>query len=67
VVAETESVKAVRAAADALDARIVAVESALFNMIATGRGQDQLRTPGQMVEKLSKRTHPRYSKRTHPR
>jgi hypothetical protein len=53
VVGESESVNALRAAADVLDARIVAVESRLFNMTATGRGQDQLRTPGQMVEKLA--------------
>jgi hypothetical protein len=33
--------------------RIVAVEAGLFNMTATGRGQDQLRTLSQMVEKLS--------------
>ena len=42
-----------RLAADELDARIVAVESRLFNITATGRGQDMLRTPNQMVEKLS--------------
>jgi photosystem II stability/assembly factor-like uncharacterized protein len=53
VVGEGEPVKALRAAADALDSRIAAVEAGLFNMSATGRGQDQLRTPSQMVEKLS--------------
>src|SRR5205823_893297 len=42
-----------RRAADDLDAKIVDIESRLFNMTATGRGQDQLRTPSQMVEKLS--------------
>ncbi|MBI3402340.1 MAG: sialidase [Acidobacteria bacterium] len=52
VVGDSESVKAVRAAADALDARIVAAESLLFNITATGRGQDFLRTPSQLVEKL---------------
>jgi len=31
----------------------VDVESRLFNMTATGRGQDFLRTPSQLVEKLS--------------
>jgi hypothetical protein len=31
----------------------VAVESRLFNMTSTGRGQDMLRTPNQMFEKLS--------------
>ena len=40
------------ASAEALDAKILAVESHLFNMTSTGRGQDFLRTPGQMVEKL---------------
>ena len=32
---------------------IVAIESQLFNMTATGRGQDLLRLPSQMMEKLS--------------
>ena len=44
--------RAARASAEALDAKILAVESHLFNMTSTGRGQDFLRTPGQMVEKL---------------
>jgi hypothetical protein len=37
---------------DALDEKIVGVESHLFNMTATGRGQDYLRMPSQIVEKL---------------
>src|SRR5262249_3990474 len=45
--------KAVGTAADELDAKIVEIESRLFNMTSTGRGQDQLRTPSQMLEKLS--------------
>ena len=53
IVGDEDSVKPVRAAADDLDARIVAVESRLFNITATGRGQDMLRTPNQMIEKLS--------------
>jgi hypothetical protein len=53
MVAEEEPVKPVRTAADDLDAKIVAVESRLFNITATGRGQDMLRTPNQLVEKLS--------------
>jgi len=53
IVGDGEAVKPVRSAADDLDARIVAVESRLFNIAATGRGQDMLRTPNQMVEKLS--------------
>ncbi len=44
--------RAARTAAEALDAKIAGVESHLFNMTATGRGQDFLRTPSQMVEKL---------------
>jgi hypothetical protein len=31
----------------------VSVESRLFNMTSTGRGQDFLRTPNQVIEKLS--------------
>jgi len=53
LVADDEAGKAVKTAADDLDARIVAIESHLFNIMATGRGQDMLRTPSQMVEKLS--------------
>ncbi|HTK29797.1 MAG TPA: hypothetical protein VL309_09615 [Vicinamibacterales bacterium] len=45
--------KAVRAAAATLDGKIVAIESRLFNTTATGRGQDMLRLPSQLVEKLS--------------
>jgi photosystem II stability/assembly factor-like uncharacterized protein len=48
-----EAARPVKAAADELDAKIVEIESRLFNMTATGRGQDQLRTPSEMVEKLS--------------
>jgi len=50
--AEDEAGKAVRMAADELDTAIVAVESRLFNMTSTGRGQDMLRMPNQMIEKL---------------
>jgi len=46
-------VKDVRDAADNLDHKIADIESRLFNITATGRGQDQLRTASQMVEKLS--------------
>jgi hypothetical protein len=44
--------KDVQAAADDLEKQIVAIESRLFNLTATGRGQDFLRTPSQMMEKL---------------
>jgi photosystem II stability/assembly factor-like uncharacterized protein len=50
---DNEATKSVRAAADELDGKIVEIESRLFNMTSTGRGQDFLRTPSQMVEKLS--------------
>ena len=45
--------KEVKSAADDLEKQIVDVESRLYNMTATGRGQDFLRTPSQLVEKLS--------------
>jgi photosystem II stability/assembly factor-like uncharacterized protein len=46
------SIQDVRAAADNLEKAVVDVESRLFNMTATGRGQDFLRTPNQTIEKL---------------
>jgi len=52
VSAEDEAGKAVRMGTDDLDTAIVSVESRLFNMTSTGRGQDMLRTPNQMIEKL---------------
>jgi photosystem II stability/assembly factor-like uncharacterized protein len=52
LVGDTESGKAIAANADSLDKQIVAVESRLFNMTATGRGQDFLRMPSQLIEKL---------------
>jgi photosystem II stability/assembly factor-like uncharacterized protein len=42
-----------KAAAADLEKQIVDVESRLFNLTATGRGQDFLRTPSQMMEKLA--------------
>ena len=53
VIGECEAQQTALTAAADLDAKIAAVESRLFNLTATGRGQDQLRTPSQMVEKLS--------------
>ncbi len=50
---DDEAARAVKTAADELDTKIVEIESKLFNMTSTGRGQDQLRTPSQLVEKLS--------------
>jgi hypothetical protein len=48
-----DAAKSVRTAIEELDAKIVEIEARLFNMTATGRGQDFLRTPSQMIEKLS--------------
>ena len=52
-VGDKDDMKAVRTAADELDGRLADIEARLFNITATGRGQDQLRTPSQMVDKLS--------------
>jgi hypothetical protein len=43
----------VTAAADALEKDIVELESRLVNLTATGRGQDFLRTPSQLIDKLT--------------
>jgi photosystem II stability/assembly factor-like uncharacterized protein len=48
-----DSVKDVLAAADEVEKQIVDVESGLLNLTATGRGQDFLRTPSQLVDKLT--------------
>jgi hypothetical protein len=48
-----EAGKEVKRLAEELDAKIVDIESRLFNTTATGRGQDMLRTSSQMVEKLA--------------
>jgi len=53
VIGNDDAVKPLSVAADGLEARIVAVESRLFNITSTGRGQDMLRTPNQMIEKLA--------------
>jgi hypothetical protein len=53
VIGNDDAGKPVSVAADGLDARIVAVESRLFNITSTGRGQDMLRTPNQILEKLA--------------
>jgi hypothetical protein len=50
---DDDAAKSVKTAVDELDAKIVEIESKLFNMTSTGRGQDQLRTSSQMFEKLS--------------
>jgi len=53
IVGDSEAGKAIAASAADLDKQIVAVESHLFNMMATGRGQDFLRMPSQLIEKLA--------------
>ncbi|HEY7293250.1 MAG TPA: hypothetical protein VH583_25670 [Vicinamibacterales bacterium] len=42
----------VKAAADDLEKQLVDIESRQVNLTATGRGQDFLRTPSQMIDKL---------------
>jgi photosystem II stability/assembly factor-like uncharacterized protein len=44
--------EAIRSASDALDEKLVSVEDELFQRKVTGRGQDQLRWPAQLVQKL---------------
>jgi hypothetical protein len=43
----------VTAAADALEKQLVEIEARQLNLTATGRGQDFLRTPSQMMDKLA--------------
>jgi hypothetical protein len=52
-VGDDAAAKELRAAGDDLDKKVIAVEERLFNMTATGRGQDALRMPSQMMEKLT--------------
>ena len=44
--------KAVKAAAEALDKKIIAAEEPLHQMRQTGRGQDLLRYPGKLIDHL---------------
>ncbi len=44
--------KAVKAAAEALDKKIIAAEEPLHQLRQTGRGQDLLRYPGQLIDHL---------------
>ena len=44
--------QAVKSAADELDKKIVVVEEQLFQMKITGRGQDMIRYPTQLVGKI---------------
>ena len=49
---EDEPGKAVAASGKALDQKLVAIEEKLFQMRVTGRGQDLLRYPSELLEKL---------------
>ncbi len=51
-VADDESGKAVKASAEALDKKILAAEEPLHQVRQTGRGQDLLRYPGQLIDHL---------------
>jgi photosystem II stability/assembly factor-like uncharacterized protein len=51
--ADDEAGRAAKAKAEELDKKILALEAKLFNVTSTGRGQDQLRLPSQLIEKLS--------------
>ena len=52
VMEDDETGKAVKTAAEALDAKIVAAEEPLHQMRQTGRGQDLLRYPGKLIDHL---------------
>jgi hypothetical protein len=52
-IGDDATAKELIAAGDDLDRRVIAVEERLFNLSATGRGQDFLRTPSQLLEKLA--------------
>jgi hypothetical protein len=49
---DDETGKAVKSAAETLDAKIVAAEEPLHQMRQTGRGQDLLRYPGKLIDHL---------------
>jgi photosystem II stability/assembly factor-like uncharacterized protein len=52
-VGDDAAAKELIAAAEDLDKKVIAVEERLFNLTATGRGQDFLRMPSQLMEKLA--------------
>jgi photosystem II stability/assembly factor-like uncharacterized protein len=52
-VGDDAAARELQAAGDDLDKKVIAVEERLFNMTATGRGQDALRMPSQLMEKLA--------------
>jgi photosystem II stability/assembly factor-like uncharacterized protein len=52
-IGDDAAAKELVAAGEDLDKRVIAVEERLFNLNATGRGQDFLRHPSQLMEKLA--------------
>jgi uncharacterized protein YfaS (alpha-2-macroglobulin family) len=52
-IGDDAAAKELIAAGEDLDKRVIAVEERLFNLHATGRGQDFLRMPSQLMEKLA--------------
>ena len=52
-IGDDAAAKELLAAGEELDKKLVAVEERLFNLNATGRGQDFLRMPSQLMEKLA--------------
>jgi photosystem II stability/assembly factor-like uncharacterized protein len=53
LLADDESAKAIKSAADGLDKKLLAVEDDLFNIKVTGRGQDFARWPSRLLEKIA--------------
>ena len=49
---DDDASKALAAAADSLDERLIAAEQGLFQMRATGTGQDGIRYPTRLIERL---------------
>ena len=52
-IGDDAAAKELIAAGENLDKQVIAVEEGLFNLTATGRGQDFLRMPSQLLEKLA--------------
>jgi len=52
-IGDDAAAKELIAAGEDLDKKVIAVEQRLFNLNATGRGQDFLRMPSQLMEKLA--------------
>jgi hypothetical protein len=52
-IGDDAAAKELIAAGEELDQKLIAVEERLFNLHATGRGQDFLRMPSRLMEKLA--------------